>query len=250
MNPAEKLAYLVPRKGKACLDVSYMGLIRLATDTGSIMWARAELVHEHDEFIYHGATEKPEFNSPNPFNRGQIVGVYCVAKTKEGDYLSGIMSIEEVNSIRDRSEAFKKNSGPWVTDYGEMVKKTIIKRESKTWPKTDKTERFDKAIEVINEHEGIDFSRYKICGVPLDEMVEMDKVDEEKVVALYHRAIALVEQEEPNPEEFREIENDISNEWESIVFSKLLSTHKHGRKSYKTIFYEYANTYDEPVAPE
>jgi len=159
LNPATKYAYLVPRDQMACLDISYIGLIKLATDTGSIMWARAELVHEKDNFVYNGATEKPEFSSPDPFNRGSIMGVYCIAKTIQGDYLSGIMSIDEIHSIRDRSQAFKKGYGPWVTDFGEMAKKTIIKRESKTWPKTEKSDRFDKAVEVINEHEGIDFSK-------------------------------------------------------------------------------------------
>lgn len=248
LNPAEKLAYLVPRKGRACLDVSYMGLIRLATDTGSIMWARAELVYENDEFTYKGATEKPDFSTPTPFNRGDVIGVYCVAKTKEGDYLSGIMSIDEVYDIRNRSEAYKKGYGPWVTDEGEMIKKTIIKRESKTWPKTDKTERFDHAIEVINEHEGIDFHKYKICGVPLDEFVPLDEIDEDKVKTAYTDAMRLIddEEKEPNPEDFREVDGRL-NQYEAIVLNKLLSTHKHGRKGYHTIFREWANTFNEVI---
>lgn len=245
LNPAEKLAYLVPRNGMACLDVSYVGLIRLATDTGSIQWARAELVRENDQFIYHGAFALPEFSTPKPFDRGEIVGVYCVAKTKEGDYLSGIMSLAEINDIRFRSEAGKKDKGPWATDFGEMAKKTIIKRESKTWPKSDKTERFDHAIEVINEHEGIDFSSKRICGVPLDEFVDISKVDEKKIESLYMASLELIEQEEPEPEAFREIERQLVTDEEKIVLHKLLGGHKMGRKGYHTIFQEYANTYEE-----
>ncbi|MGL9736397.1 MAG: hypothetical protein ACR5LF_14930 [Symbiopectobacterium sp.] len=30
LNPAQKLAYLVPRKGAICLDISYMGLMHIA----------------------------------------------------------------------------------------------------------------------------------------------------------------------------------------------------------------------------
>ena len=40
LNPAKKQAYLVPRKGKICLDISYMGLIDLAIDSGSIVHCR------------------------------------------------------------------------------------------------------------------------------------------------------------------------------------------------------------------
>src|ERR1700739_4461685 len=36
LNPANKQAYLVPRDKKVCLDISYMGLLDLATNAGSI----------------------------------------------------------------------------------------------------------------------------------------------------------------------------------------------------------------------
>jgi recombination protein RecT len=47
LSPAEKLAYLVPRKGKVCLDVSYVGFCRLATNSGSIEWIQAELYYSN-----------------------------------------------------------------------------------------------------------------------------------------------------------------------------------------------------------
>lgn len=153
LNPAKKQAYLVPRDNRICLDVSWMGLIELAVASGSIRWAKAELVRERDEFVMNGLDKLPTHNF-NPFakDRGEIVGVYCVAKTADGDYLTDTMGIEEVNDIRDRSTAWKawiakQKKCPWVTDYGEMVRKTIIKRASKYWPKTD---RLDAAIHNLN----------------------------------------------------------------------------------------------------
>jgi hypothetical protein len=62
-----------------------------------------------------------------------------------------------VFAIRDRSDAWAKNkSGPWATDEGEMVKKTVIKRAAKTWPRSD---RVDAAVHHLNENadEGITF---------------------------------------------------------------------------------------------
>ena len=38
LNPALKHAYLVPRKGGVCLDISYMGLLHLAQSSGVILW--------------------------------------------------------------------------------------------------------------------------------------------------------------------------------------------------------------------
>lgn len=163
LNPAAKLAYLVPRKNGICLDISYMGLRELAMSTGAINFAKAELVHEQDEFIMNGIDKEPTHRfQAFGRNRGAVVGVYCVAKLPTGDYLTELMSIDEVYDVRDRSEAWKawvskKKSCPWVTDEGEMIKKTVIKRGSKSWPKN---KRLDDAIHLLNTSngEGVDLS--------------------------------------------------------------------------------------------
>lgn len=160
LNPAKKEAYLVPRKGKICLDPSYMGLVKLATDTGSIVWVQARLVHERDDFTVTGIDSQPEHKF-SPFgDRGPIVGVYCVAKTKDGAYLTEPMSIDEVYAIRDRSEAYKANpkKTPWFTDEGEMIKKTCVKRAQKMWPKSDNHEaerRLAMAVQTSHDNEEI-----------------------------------------------------------------------------------------------
>lgn len=163
LNPAKKQAYLVPRKGGITLVISYMGLADLAVESGSIRWVKCEVVRQADHLILKGV-DKPPVHEFDPFakDRGDIVGVYCVAKTVDGDYLTDTMSIDEVNAIRDRSDAWqawitKKRPCPWVTDYSEMVKKTLVKRASKMWPKT---ERLDKAVHHLNTDggEGIDFA--------------------------------------------------------------------------------------------
>ena len=163
LNPAKKQAYLVPRKGGICLVISYMGLLDLAVQSGSILWGQAEQVYLSDEFIMNGF-DQPPTHKRNPFakDRGDLVGVYVVVKTKDGDYLTATMTANEVYDIRDRSDAWKayqKDKSklcPWVTDEGEMVKKTVIKRAYKTWPKSD---RLDKAVHHLNTgaDEGITF---------------------------------------------------------------------------------------------
>lgn len=164
LNPAKKQAYLVPRKPAAnkpaaiCLDLSYMGLIELAVASGSIRWAQAELVYPADHFELHGV-DQPPLHKRDPFakDRGDWIGVYVVAKTADGDYLTTTMSRDDVLAIRDRSEAWKAfvrkdiRSCPWASDEGEMVKKTVIKRASKLWPKTD---RLDHAIHYLNTDGG------------------------------------------------------------------------------------------------
>lgn len=153
LNPAKRQAYLVPRDGRICLDISYMGLMDLAMATGSILWAQAELVYEQDAFALNGF-DRPPTHQYNPFakDRGQVVGCYVVVKTHTGDYLTTCMSRDDIDSIMNRSQSVKSGkSSPWKTDYGEMAKKTVVKRAYKYWPKTD---RLDRAIHHLNTDSG------------------------------------------------------------------------------------------------
>lgn len=166
LNPVTGYAYLVPRDNVCVLDISYKGLIKIATDSGSILWAKADLVYDHDTFVYNGPSEKPDHKA-DPFNdRGAFQGVYCLAKTIDGDYLVEVMPAEEIYKIRDLSSAYSKakpgkSKGPWESFFEEMAKKTVIKRASKTWPKTERHERLDTAIDILNQHEGIEFNEDK-----------------------------------------------------------------------------------------
>ena len=149
LNPARKQAYLVPRGGKICLDISYVGLLDIAIASGSILWGQAELVRENDAFRKVGMDKQPvhEFE-PFGKSRGEIVGAYVVVKLHNGDYLTTTMDIDDIYSIRNRSESWKRNGGgPWSTDEGEMIKKTVIRRAYKLWPKT---ERLDSAMDQLS----------------------------------------------------------------------------------------------------
>ncbi len=157
LNPAQALAYLVPRDGNIVLDISYIGLLKLATDTGMVVWARAEMVHGSDRFKANGPAAMPD-HEYDPFSeRGDFRGVYCIAKLHNGDILAEFMSAQQIYDVRNTSMAYlKAKKGPWVTWFDQMAKKTVIKRAFKTWPKTDGSERLAEAIGILNEHEGLD----------------------------------------------------------------------------------------------
>jgi recombination protein RecT len=152
LNPAKKQAYLVPRDGRICLDISYMGLMDLAMATGSIKWAQAALVHEDDVFVLNGSTSRRRttfalLHEPRRHRRrvcGRQDGGRRVPDAHDGH--------RQRLRIRDRSEAWKKSkSGPWKTDEGEMIKKTCVKQAYKYWPKT---ERLEQAIHHLNTDGG------------------------------------------------------------------------------------------------
>ena len=158
LNPAAKLAYLVPRKGAICLDIGYLGLEHLAIESGSVLWVQTKLVHANDTYTNTGINTAPEHQYSAFGKRGEIVGCYCVAKVHDGSFLTEEMDIAEIHRIRQRSESFTKGSmSPWKTDEGEMIRKTVIKRAAKHWPKKA---RLDAAIDMLNRQgEGIDFQR-------------------------------------------------------------------------------------------
>ena len=155
LNPAMKLAYLVPRKGKACLDVSYLGLLHIATDAGCIRAAKAEVVCQHDQFEYIDAFTQP-VHKFDPFasaeQRGPVVGAYCVAVLPDGLRLVETMSREDIGKVRAASKA--GDDSPWTTWPIEMCKKSVIKRAYKSWPQQA---RMSNAVAYVNANEGIDF---------------------------------------------------------------------------------------------
>jgi recombination protein RecT len=180
LNPAKKQAYLVPRDGRICLDISYMGLMDLAMATGSIKWAQAALVHQEDVFVLNGFDKPPTHNfQPFATNRGPIIGVYVVVKTADGEYLTHTMSLTDAHAIRDRSAAWKQSkSGPWKTDEGEMIKKTCVKQAYKYWPKT---ERLEQAIHHLNTEGGEGLQ--SLNDAPEPAQVPADLLAEAKLAA-------------------------------------------------------------------
>ena len=149
LNPASKLAYLVPRDGMVCLDISYMGLLHLAQSTGSIKWGQCKLVYSNDTYESNGLDTAPTHKYNAFGDRGAVVGGYCTVKTADGDYLTEEMNLAEIKATEATSKA---KNGPWKNFWEEMARKTIVKRASKYWPRA---ERLDNAIHVLNEDEGI-----------------------------------------------------------------------------------------------
>ena len=174
LNPASKLAYLVPRDGMVCLDISYMGLLHIAQSAGVIKWGQCKLVHASDNYETLGLDKAPA-HKYNPFStpdaRGAVIGGYCTVKTADGDYLTEEMSLAEIEEIRKVSKAGTSPKGPWVNFWSEMARKTIVKRAYKYWPRAD---RLDNAVDVLNESEGI-YTEPVMPYTPESEIIQSEE---------------------------------------------------------------------------
>lgn len=165
LNPVAKQAYLIPRYNgftkqmETVLEPSYMGLIKLLTDAGSVKSMVSAPVYENDHFIINLADNiAPVIHNPYlKRERGEIIGFYSVASLHDGTRQAEWMPVEDINEIRDRSESYKAfkagkiKSCVWESDYSEMGRKTVIKRHYKTLPRTNQMSKIDEAINITNE---------------------------------------------------------------------------------------------------
>ncbi|MCX4030391.1 recombinase RecT [Spartinivicinus marinus] len=163
LNHQKKLCYLTTRYNKELLaleckfDITYHGLYTLALETGVVQFVVAERVFESDiqngGFEYLGPLLPPKHQTKNPFlsdkEKGNCIGVYCVAKLATNDYMTTFMTQAELNACAQQNGF---NNSVWSGPFrGEMEKKACIKRAFKLWPKyQDKSGRFSNAVELMN----------------------------------------------------------------------------------------------------
>jgi recombination protein RecT len=149
-------AYLIPY-GKECqFIIGYRGMIELARRSGHLITISAHCVYESDIFeIEYGINEKLR-HVPLDGERGHIKSVYGVAQLKGGFHQIEMMFKSEVDSVRRRSKC--ANSGPWVTDYEEMAKKTVVRRMFKYLPSSIEIQKaiaLDEAADRGEQYNGI-----------------------------------------------------------------------------------------------
>jgi recombination protein RecT len=139
-------AYLVPFKDKwgktQCnLLIDYRGKIDLAKRSGFIKDMEARLVYAADEFECSFGAEPRFIHRPflmhrhssgvwdrvSVEERGEVILGYAIAwiKGARAPHIEP-MTYSEIEGIRSKSRS--KNDGPWVTDWGQMARKTLIHR--------------------------------------------------------------------------------------------------------------------------
>jgi phage RecT family recombinase len=186
LNPYKREAYLLPRKKKVCLDISYVGYVKLAILSGGIISAVAELVRAKDFFEWKGIDVKPTHQFTPFDDRGRVIGGYVQAMTPDYRYIMTHLSIDEIEKIRNRSESWKAGGkSPWTTDPDEMAKKTLIRNGRKSWPVVDNP-RFDRAREIMEEADPI----------LLGPAPEIENVERNEVILQIRGALEILERSE------------------------------------------------------
>lgn len=161
LNPAAKEAYIVPRYNsqingtEASLQPSYVGLIKLLTDAGTVKSIVANVVHEGDDFFIDAASSEVKHRlCLVKANKGQKIGAYALATLSDGRPQVKWMEVDEINEIRACSESYKNEKtraySPWEKHWDEMACKTVIRRLYKYLPRSggSKQSIIDEAIDM------------------------------------------------------------------------------------------------------
>jgi len=172
LDPSGRLgsAYLVPYGSECQLIPGYRGLIDLACRSGFVKSVNAWAVHEKDTFKpVNGRMPHHVPYLPKPGEDllpGEVYAFWARYNTRGGGSESEIMSLAEVWAIRDKSAGYKaaiqygKKDTPWITNFEEQGKKTVIRRMLKKAPLSTTgglnavLERFARAIEHDDEVDG------------------------------------------------------------------------------------------------
>jgi recombination protein RecT len=157
--------YLVPFKKSAKVNnqwvsrlecqfiPGYRGLIDLARRGGQIATIEAHAVYAQDFFLLEYGTDSKLVHRPylQADRREEFLAFYAVATLRDGTRQIEVMTLADVNKIRDA--VFAKNrqeqpSGPWVDHYAEMARKTVVRRICKYLPLSPELE---KALQLDDE---------------------------------------------------------------------------------------------------
>lgn len=115
---------------RAQLIVGYRGLAELAWRTDQ-MRIEARVVHRGDEFAYAFGTDPFIRHIPQMVDPGEVTHVYAVASLRGGGRQFEVMSLEQVEAIRDRA---RHRNPVWDSDFEEMARKTAVRRLVKYLP--------------------------------------------------------------------------------------------------------------------
>lgn len=146
VDPLLGEAWLIPRMNRKLsparwqcnMQIGANGLRKLAMRSGRVKGAiKCEVIKEEDYFIYEEAdgspsiTWRPNLKVPD---RGKVIGAWAVANFIDGGRLVRVIDRNELDRAKKKSEAGRKDQGPWSTDYEAMCRKTVLSRLCRELP--------------------------------------------------------------------------------------------------------------------
>jgi recombination protein RecT len=161
-------AYMVPFHNKdtntteAKLMVGYRGLLDLVHRAADVESVEAHLVYEGEEFVEvrgtnPSLTHKPAYGTDIKRDDAHITHAYAIATFNSGRKYWATMTLAEIQGIRARSK--QPNGDAWKYSFGEMARKTVIRRLIKYLPiSVEKSALLQRAIAYDDQNFGLDIT--------------------------------------------------------------------------------------------
>ena len=130
------------------------GILKKIRNSGEIATITARVVYDGDTFRYW-VDEDGEHVLYEPCdapNTSKILRVFAMAKTKDGELFVEPMTLDEVEQVRNVSRA--KNLGPWTQWWGEMAKKTALRRLAKRLPMSSDLDDLIRRDDALYDFDG------------------------------------------------------------------------------------------------
>jgi len=146
--------HLVPFLNKGKLEcqliIGFKGFVELVNRSGQATILYAEVVYEKDQFEYEQGLNPILKHKPATGDRGEKIGVYCVAKNLLANEKVFIyLQKEDIEKIKKASKSQQSEYSPWNTWPEEMWKKSAVKRISKLLPLSAESQKSIAVDETI-----------------------------------------------------------------------------------------------------
>jgi recombination protein RecT len=132
--PDGDLAVIVPRKGKACYQAMYKGLIKRADEIGGVRITGC-IVRERDTFDFDmGDLQAFRHTWKLGQDRGNFIGAWASFSRGREVLHREIMDLPDIEKVRSVSAFGNAEDGPWQRWYEPMALKTALHRGAKYAP--------------------------------------------------------------------------------------------------------------------
>jgi recombination protein RecT len=110
------------------------GILKKVRQSGEVSYVSAQIVYANDKFKWTLGFDESVEHEPAALDQdpGEPLAAYAVAVLKDGSRLLEVMRKSEIEKVRNVSRS--KGAGPWVQWWGEMARKTVMRRLSKRLP--------------------------------------------------------------------------------------------------------------------
>jgi recombination protein RecT len=127
--------YIVPYKTTATFQIGYKGYNTMAARAGYTI--TGGVVREGDAFEYEMGSQPYVRHRPSHARGARIVSAWACATSNDRPAIIRVMSIEEIEDVKARSQGARKADSPWndpAVGYPAMCEKTVKRRLARDMP--------------------------------------------------------------------------------------------------------------------